>query len=194
MKDKSNASALRIILTALLIDLFAFTMILPLLPRILYSYLLKKDPLFLSILSIIQSQTINNEKLDIVLFGGLIGSLFAFLQFIVSPIIGKLSDKYGRKNILLASMVGNLLSVVCWVYADSFGWFLLSRIIGGLTEGNVQLSIAMISDISTPKDRQRSLALVGICFAIAFSVGPPLGKGIFNILSKKIKIFSIIVI
>jgi len=67
-----------------------------------------------------------------------------------------------------------------WLFADSFELFVLSRIVGGLSEGNVQLSIAMISDITTPKTRSRGLAMVGIAFAIAFTVGPGLGAYFAN--------------
>ncbi|KAJ3319634.1 hypothetical protein HDV06_006196 [Boothiomyces sp. JEL0866] len=88
---------------------------------------------------------------------------------------GSLSDKYGRRPVLLVSMLGNALSMILWIFGDSFILFVWSRIIGGLTEGNVQMSIAMISDISTEETRSRSLALVGICFAVGFSFGPPIG-------------------
>jgi MFS family permease len=153
----------RVIFTSLLIDLLAFTMILPLFPRILDFYSQKKDPSFDYILSLIQNTRIifhKSDHMDIVLFGGLVGSMFSFLQFIVSPFIGKASDLYGRKRVLMVSMIGNLLSMLCWILAEDFKMFLLSRIIGGLTEGNVQLSIAMISDISTPKDRSRGLVFI----------------------------------
>jgi predicted MFS family arabinose efflux permease len=72
-------------------------------------------------------------------------------------------------------MIGNALSMALWIFSASFPVFLLSRIIGGLTEGNVQMSIAMITDITTPETRSRGLALVGIAFALGFTVGPPLG-------------------
>jgi len=65
--------------------------------------------------------------------------------------------------------------MLLWIFADSFDIFILSRIVGGLTEGNVQMSIAMISDLTTPETRSRSLALVGMAFAFGFTVGPPMG-------------------
>ncbi|KAF9106131.1 hypothetical protein BGX27_009286 [Mortierella sp. AM989] len=119
-------------------------------------------------------------KMDIVLLGGALGSLFSVLQFVASPIIGKLSDVLGRRRVLLISMLGNLISCGVWLFSSSFELFVLSRIIGGLSEGNVQLSIAMISDITTPATRSRGLAMVGIAFAIAFTVGPALGAYFAN--------------
>ncbi|KAI7896077.1 major facilitator superfamily domain-containing protein, partial [Mucor mucedo] len=71
--------------------------------------------------------------------------------------------------------IGNVLSALVWLFAGSFNLFLISRVIAGLSEGNVQLSIAIISDITTPEKRSKNLALVGIAFAVAFTVGPAVG-------------------
>ncbi|CAO3572373.1 unnamed protein product [Mortierella alpina] len=119
-------------------------------------------------------------KMDIVLLGGALGSLFSFLQVLASPVIGKLSDVMGRRRVLLISMLGNLISTAVWLFSGSFELFVLSRVIGGLSEGNVQLSIAMISDITTPATRSRGLAMVGIAFAVAFTIGPALGAYFAN--------------
>lgn len=72
-------------------------------------------------------------------------------------------------------MVGNILSVLLWLLATDFRTFLLSRIVGGLSEGNVQLAIAIATDISDEKQRGSTMALVGICFSISFTFGPALG-------------------
>ncbi|KAI8989317.1 major facilitator superfamily domain-containing protein [Pilobolus umbonatus] len=101
--------------------------------------------------------------------------MFSMLQYIVSPIMGRLSDKYGRRQVLLLTMIGNILSTFIWLFARSFNVFLLARIIAGLSEGNVQLSTAIISDVTSLEKRSRSLALIGIAFAVAFTVGPALG-------------------
>ncbi|KAG6831131.1 hypothetical protein H0H92_012556 [Tricholoma furcatifolium] len=93
--------------------------------------------------------------------GGLMGSVFSTLQFFVSPKIGSLSDKYGRKRVLLITMIGNILSAIV--------------VIGGLSEGNVQLAIAILSDVTTAANRSKALAHVGIAFAICFCIGPPIG-------------------
>ena len=103
------------------------------------------------------------------------GSLFSFCQFLVSPSIGRLSDVHGRRPVLLASMLGNIASSLLWLFSPTFALYLLSRVVGGLAEGNVQLSIAVISDVTSEHERARALALVGMCFAVAFSVGPPIG-------------------
>lgn len=122
-----------------------------------------------------------DSRYDIVLLGGALGSLFSLLQAVASPIIGRLSDKYGRRNALLASMMGNILSVLLWVMAVDFRTFLLSRVVGGLSEGNVQLATAIATDISDSADRGSTMALIGACFSIAFTFGPALGAWLSSI-------------
>ncbi|KAI8848745.1 major facilitator superfamily domain-containing protein [Chytridium lagenaria] len=175
--------SLKTIFVALLLDILAFTIILPLYPRILDHYQKtdgeNENSFFYAILTWVRRFRTaiggTHSRMDIVIFGGVLGSLFSFLQVISSPFIGSLSDRYGRKNVLLFSMIGNAISMLLWIFSKSFFVFVLSRIVGGLTEGNVQMSIAMISDITTPETRSRGLALVGIAFSLGFTVGPPLG-------------------
>ena len=78
-------------------------------------------------------------------------------------------------------MVGNILSVLLWVCATDFRTFLLSRVVGGLSEGNVQLAIAIATDVSDEKQRGATMALVGICFSISFTFGPALGAWLSSI-------------
>jgi hypothetical protein len=75
---------------------------------------------------------------DLTLLGGLLASLFSVCQFFISPSLGRLSDKYGRKKVLLVTMIGNLVSAALWLFADKFGMYALSRVVGGLSEGNVR--------------------------------------------------------
>lgn len=121
------------------------------------------------------------DRYDIVLLGGAMGSLFSLLQAIASPFIGSLSDKYGRRTALLWSMAGNIASVALWLAATDFRTFLASRVVGGLSEGNVQLVTAMAADISDEKQRGSTMALVGVCFSIAFTFGPALGAALANV-------------
>ncbi|KAL5530210.1 hypothetical protein ACEPAF_6467 [Sanghuangporus sanghuang] len=175
-----------IVFLSLVLDLFAFTIPLPLFPRIIEWYTKREasDPngflsRTLAFVSAFRSLFIKSakgsKKWDVVLLGGFMGSVFSTLQFLVSPHIGSLSDKYGRKKILLITMAGNILSALVWIQSTSFASYMLSRAIGGLSEGNVQLAIAIISDITTPANRGKALAHVGIAFAICFIIGPPIG-------------------
>ena len=121
-----------------------------------------------------------NSRYDIVLLGGALGSLFSLCQALASPVIGRLSDKYGRRRALMWSMMGNILSVALWVAATDFRTFLASRVVGGLSEGNIQLATAIATDISDESQRGATMALVGACFSIAFTFGPALGAWLAN--------------
>ncbi|KAJ1309118.1 hypothetical protein OPQ81_004794 [Rhizoctonia solani] len=173
----------KVVILALILDLFAFTIPLPLFPRLIDWYTRKESEgaLLATILKSINrfrhkfAPHAVQHKWDVVLLGGLMGSLFSSLQYFISPHIGSLSDKYGRKRILLLSMVGNILSAIVWIQSTSFASFLLARAIGGISEGNVQLSIAILSDITPPARRSAALMFVGIAFSICFTIGPPIG-------------------
>ncbi|KAG9015430.1 hypothetical protein FRB94_000034 [Tulasnella sp. JGI-2019a] len=187
-------SVQRVVFLSLLLDLFAFTIPLPLFPRLIQWYISREDGAesgltsrTLRAVDAVRGRVLGGSldrstkrRWDIVLLGGLMGSIFSALQCVISPYLGRLSDRFGRKRVLLATMVGNTLSAIVWIQSTTFESFLLSRAIGGISEGNVQLSIAIISDVTSPETRSRDLSLVGIAFAICFCVGPPLGAWFTN--------------
>ncbi|KAI8052505.1 major facilitator superfamily domain-containing protein [Syncephalis plumigaleata] len=191
----NSRRVMRVVFLTLLLDILAFTIILPLLPRLIDYYraqegqskdtLLARFRTWTSEASTLSSNTASapvtdkrgpsGSPLDTVLLGGALGSLFSFLQFIISPVIGRLSDRFGRRVVLLYTLIGNLLSCLLWAFANDFTVFLLARIVGGLSEGNVQLAVAIITDVTHRTTRSRGLAMVGIAFAIGFTVGPAMG-------------------
>ncbi|KAI0522152.1 major facilitator superfamily domain-containing protein [Xylaria bambusicola] len=183
---------LKVIFVSLLLDLISFTFILPLFPKLLEFYRNSeagpgsRTTVLARILDGLNAYKSSfsrpiDSRYDIVLLGGALGSLFSLLQAIASPVIGHLSDKYGRRTALLASMAGNILSVLLWVMAVDFRTFLASRIVGGLSEGNVQLATAIAADISDENSRGSTMALIGACFSIAFTFGPALGAYLSSI-------------
>nr|CAG4650324.1 EOG090X09U7 [Sida crystallina] len=167
-----------IIFTSLVIDLIGFTVILPLMPKLLDHYGLKGGTSLGSLQNFIQYL---QEKLNIpdnfntVLIGGALGSLFSFLQFIASPLAGCLSDRYGRKPALIVSMIGIACSYLIWAVADSFPIFVLARATGGISKANVSLATAVMADITDAATRAKSMALIGIAFAAGFIIGPMTG-------------------
>ena len=150
-----------VVFIGLLLDLLAFTLILPLFPSLLDHYKKNDGPdgLFNFLDTRVKSFGIwigvPEGQFNSVLFGGLLGSLFSFLQFVASPLIGGLSDHFGRRPLLLLSTTGVALSYALWVNASTFSLFVLARIVGGLSKGNVSLATAIITDVSTPKTRQK---------------------------------------
>lgn len=168
-----------IVFFSLLLDLLAFTMILPLLPSLLEHYRVNDQAgLYTSLSNSIRyfRELVGApERYTSVLFGGFLGSMFSFLQFIVSPIAGGLSDYYGRKPILLLSLCGIMSSYGLWAISRNFGLFVLARFIGGLSKGNISLSMAIITDVSNKNTRGKGMALVGIAFSLGFIIGPMIG-------------------
>lgn len=116
-----------------------------------------------------------------VFFGCSLASIYAFLQFIFSPIWGRLSDRYGRKNILLYTLTGTALSYALWIFAGSFQLFILSRILAGIMAGNLSVATAAIADVTSKKNRTKGMALIGIAFSLGFIIGPAFGGTISQI-------------
>eukprot|EP00092_Neocalanus_flemingeri_P004462 GFUD01004801.1.p1 GENE.GFUD01004801.1~~GFUD01004801.1.p1 ORF type:complete len:469 (-),score=113.46 GFUD01004801.1:294-1700(-) len=174
-KDKTSI----VIFIGLLIDLLAFTLILPLFPALIAHYREKDDSGLFKFLE---------EKVDMfrvvvgapsqfntVLFGGFLGSIFSFLQFLASPVIGGLSDRFGRRPLMILTTIGISISYLLWVLSSNFAIFVLARIIGGLSKGNVSLSTAIITDVSTTANRGKGMALIGVAFSLGFLFGPMIG-------------------
>ena len=110
-----------------------------------------------------------------VLVGGVLSGLFSLLQFMSSFVIGTLSDSHGRRPVLLLCMGGTCLSYLLWFLADDFNLFVLSRALGGMSKGIVQISTSIVADVTDPQSRTKGMALVGIAFSLGFTLGPPLG-------------------
>ncbi|XP_070540246.1 major facilitator superfamily domain-containing protein 10-like [Ptychodera flava] len=172
---------LYIVFISLLIDLLGFTVILPLLPSLLDYYgKNSNDGLYQMLVSQVNSfrdfiGVPNIEKYNSVLFGGVISSLFSFLQFVASPVVGSASDVYGRRPLMLLCMVGIAISYALWAVSRNFTVFVIARIIGGISKGNVSLSTAIVTDASSVKNRGKGMALIGVAFSLGFLFGPSIG-------------------
>ncbi|KAL5286630.1 MFSD10 family protein [Megaselia abdita] len=177
--EKLNPAVYMVFLS-LLLDLLAFTMILPLFPSMLNYYKTNDSSGLYGSLSI-GVKTFQNlvtgspDSYNSVLFGGFLGSLFSFLQFVVSPIVGGFSDVYGRKPLLILCTLGILSSYYLWSISTNFTVFIIARIVGGVSKGNISLYMAVITDLTNVKSRGRGMALVGIAFSIGFIIGPMIG-------------------
>jgi MFS family permease len=131
-----------------LVDVLGLTIILPLLP--LYAERFQAAP-----------RTI-----------GVLYASFALCALISGPILGQISDRVGRRPLLAVSQVGTFVGFVLLAEARTLWMLFVARIIDGLTAGNLSLAQAYISDVTEPKDRARSFALIGIAFGIGFFIGP----------------------
>lgn len=136
------------IFVIVLIDLLGLTVIIPLLP--LYSASFGATPLMI----------------------GVIGATYPVFQFIGAPLLGRLSDRYGRRPILLVSQIGTLIGFLVLGFAGSIWMLLLSRLIDGLSGANIATAQAAITDSTTAKTRTQGLGLIGAAFGLGFVVGP----------------------
>jgi DHA1 family tetracycline resistance protein-like MFS transporter len=103
---------------------------------------------------------------------GLLVSTYAFCQLIAGPMLGRMSDHVGRRPLLLVSQLGTFIGFLILAYANALWLIFLSRVIDGLTAGNLSLAQAYISDVTRPEDRAKSFALIGIAFGMGFLIGP----------------------
>jgi MFS family permease len=111
---------------------------------------------------------------------GLLVSTYAACQLISGPVLGQLSDRIGRKPVLLLSQCGTLAGFLLLAFAGSLPLLFLSRAIDGLTAGNLSTAQAYISDITAPRDRARSFGKIGMAFGIGFFLGPALTAFLFR--------------
>ncbi|HLE15768.1 MAG TPA: MFS transporter [Anaerolineales bacterium] len=131
-----------------LIDLLGMTIIIPLMP--LYATSFGATPLVI----------------------GLLGATYPLMQFIGAPILGRLSDRYGRKPVLVISQIGTLIGFLILGLAGSLWMIFLSRLIDGLSGANISTAQAAISDSTTEKTRTQGLGLIGAAFGLGFIIGP----------------------
>jgi DHA1 family tetracycline resistance protein-like MFS transporter len=103
---------------------------------------------------------------------GLLVSSYAVCQLISGPMLGRWSDHMGRRPLLLVSQLGTFIGFLILAYANALWLIFLSRVIDGLTAGNLSLAQAYISDVTKPEDRAKSFALIGIAFGMGFLIGP----------------------
>lgn len=106
--------------------------------------------------------------------GLLIGS-YALMQFIFAPILGRLSDRYGRRPLLLLSLAGTIGSLILFGFANSLVLLFVGRVIDGITGGNISIAQAYISDVTTDENRARGMGMIGAALGLGFIVGPAIG-------------------
>lgn len=169
------------IFLTIFIDLLGFTIIFPLFPAILDHYL-KVDG-NTGVLGWILGQIDHFAQLAgsegnyrAVLFGGLLGSLYGVMQFVFAPIWGSLSDRIGRRKVLLVTVSGTTLSYVLWIFSGSFGLFIIARLIGGAFAGNLSVATAAVADVTSRENRAKGMGIVGVAFGLGFLFGPALGS------------------
>ena len=181
------SQAQKIVFLTLFLDLIGFSIIFPLFPALARHYLeVDGDNFFLKLifdsLSALTTTNGGDKFSAIVLFGGALGALYSLLQFIAAPLWGTISDRIGRRPVLLLSVGALAVSYGMWFFAGSFTILILSRFVGGIMGGNISTATAVIADVTDAKNRSRGMATIGIAFALGFILGPAMG-GILSLLN-----------
>ncbi|MFN0120507.1 MAG: TCR/Tet family MFS transporter [Blastocatellia bacterium] len=154
MTDKN--AAVPFILVTILIDMLGIGLIIPVLPKL------------------VTTMYGGNLSQGAWVFGWFIAA-YALAQFVCAPILGNLSDAYGRRPVILLSLLGSGLDYLLMAVAPSLGWLFLGRVISGVTGANITAANAYIADVTPPEERAKNFGLAGACFGIGFIFGPALG-------------------
>jgi DHA1 family tetracycline resistance protein-like MFS transporter len=152
----SPKAAIGFIFITLLIDVMGWGLIIPVMPELISQ--LKNIPI--------------NQASS---YGAWLISAYALTQFVCAPIIGNLSDKYGRRPVLLISLVGFGIDYLFLALAPTYGWLFVGRIIAGITGASFTTAAAYIADVSTPETRAKNFGLIGAAFGLGFVLGPAMG-------------------
>lgn len=152
---KVRRAAIAFILVTAVLDVIAMGIIIPVLPRLIEDFV--------------------GSNADAGWINGLFVALWAGMQFICSPIIGSLSDKYGRRPVILISCAGLALDYVLMAVAPNLWWLAAGRIIAGITSSSFTTVFAYMADITAPEKRARAYGLIGAAFSGGFVLGPVLG-------------------
>jgi len=156
MHRPKKEAALGFIFVTLLVDVMGFGIIIPVLPQLI-------------------QHLIHGTVSEAAPYAGGLAFVYAFMQFFFSPLIGNLSDKYGRRPVLLSSLLGFGIDYLFLAFAPTIGWLFVGRIIAGITGASFTTANAYIADISTPEKRAANFGLVGVAFGVGFIIGPVIG-------------------
>ena len=149
MKKKS---ALSLIFLTVFIDLLGFGILIPILPAFAKTQLLVDETAI-----------------------GLVVAVYSFVQFLFNPILGRLSDKYGRKPIIVISLFINAIGYVLFAFTTSYVLLLVSRIVAGIGGSSISVAQAYIADVTTKEDRAKGMGIIGAAFGLGFLFGPLIG-------------------
>ena len=156
METDRRRAALSFIFVTVVLDMLAFGIIAPVMPRLVSDFL--------------HGDVARASK-----YMGLFVTAWALMQFVFSPVLGVLSDRFGRRPVVLLSNFGLGLDYVVMALAPTIGWLFLGRVLSGITASSIPTASAYISDVTPPEKRSRAFGIFGAAFGIGFILGPALG-------------------
>ena len=148
--------ALGFIFVTILIDVIGFGIIIPIIPKLI-------------------SKLIHGNLSEASLYSGWLMFSFAIMQFVFAPMVGNLSDRFGRRPVLLLSLLGFGLDYLVLAFAPTIVWLFVGRIVAGIMGASFSTATAYIADVSTPEKRAQNFGLIGVAFGLGFVIGPVIG-------------------
>src|SRR5882762_128368 len=152
----SRSAAIGFIFITLLIDVTGWGIIIPVMPKLI-------------------EELIHGDVSTASKYGGWLTFTYAIMQFLCSPILGNLSDRFGRRPVLLFSLFGFGIDYLFLSFAPTIGWLFVGRAIAGITGASFTTATAYIADISTPEKRAQNFGMLGAAFGLGFIIGPAIG-------------------
>jgi MFS transporter, DHA1 family, tetracycline resistance protein len=153
---RTRTAALAFIFVTVTLDMLAFGLVLPVMPRLIEGFLA-------------------GDTAEAAGVYGLFSFAFNLMQFAFSPLLGALSDRFGRRPVILISNLGLGLDYVLMALAPSLAWLFAGRVVAGICAATVSTSFAYIADVTPPERRAKAMGLVGVAFGLGFVLGPALG-------------------
>ena len=153
---KRRQAAIVFIFVTVTLDMLALGLIAPVLPKLVLDFL-------------------GGDATSAAKWFGMFGTVFAVMQFFFSPVLGVLSDRFGRRPIILLSNLGLGLDYIVMALAPTIGWLFLGRIISGITAASISTGMAYISDVVPKEKRAGAFGMIGVAFGLGFVLGPAIG-------------------
>src|SRR5881628_3559380 len=158
---KSRQAAIAFIFVTVMLDMLALGLIAPVLPKLILNFL-------------------SGSATSAANWLGVFGTVFALMQFFFSPVLGVLSDKFGRRPVILLSNLGLGLDYIVMALSPTIGWLFLGRIISGITASSIPTAMAYIADVTPREKRAGAFGMIGAAFGIGFTLGPVVGGLVGN--------------
>jgi DHA1 family tetracycline resistance protein-like MFS transporter len=153
---KAGKAAVTFILVTVTLDVLAMGLIIPVLPKLILDFL-------------------GGKMTSAADWNGWFALVFALMQFVFSPLLGVLSDRFGRRPVILLSNLGLGLDYVVMALAPTIGWLFLGRIISGITTSSIPTAMAYIADVTPKEKRAAAFGMIGMAFGVGFAFGPAIG-------------------
>jgi len=153
---KNRPAAIVFIFITVMLDMLALGLIAPVLPKLILDFL-------------------GGNMNSAAKWNGIFGTVFALMQFFFSPVLGVLSDKFGRRPVILLSNLGLGLDYIVMALSPTIGWLFLGRVISGITASSIPTAMAYIADVTPKEKRAGAFGLIGVAFGLGFILGPGVG-------------------